>query len=292
VACASAKRRRCVLTRAHATDPSAVRSVVDEPLSILRSSRALLVLDQILPGIPTSQTMIVPLIVASFPHRRLASLALQHYVKNVLHVATTCVAVRPQILVACVNLLVSLDVEVRVDENVEHLLSSSPLDQTTIVNKALTRVIAARDLGIANGAHSNGHAQPNGDDDALQFEFDGAGVLAHQSAGAAAEVDAASQLAREAADKLDSLMHILLSDIKLHCGGDRSHADTHATRSNGASVFAAEFAAVHGSLENDSESDLDGTTVATPESGCVWGCVVLCLVVDRSLQRRQQCVAC
>ena len=82
-------------------------------------------LDEILTLFPTSHAILVSLIASSFPHRRQSSAALQHYFKNLLHIAAKFIAVRPHIYTSCINLLLLLDVEIRADEDDENIINAS-----------------------------------------------------------------------------------------------------------------------------------------------------------------------
>lgn len=133
---------------------------------------------EILNLVPTSPTLLVPLIVSSFPHRRFPSAELQHFVKNMLQIATHCVALRPQIYVACVSLLLGLDVEIRVDEDEENIInaSSQPLEQLSRANGVATQysTITTTTTTTMTSSMKLHQRQSLGEDDSvLQFDFDG-----------------------------------------------------------------------------------------------------------------------
>merc|ERR1712000_116149 len=182
-------------------DPSSLRKIVDVETSQRLSTRAILVIHEILKLVPSASPVLLPLLVQQFPHRRHQKDVLNGFVENALTLGSLCPSIRSALLVACAELAVSLDVELRPNESsLARRVGRSAVDSTTTQRRL----------------HSHGN-----DEHELQFDLDTPMAPPPTPAESAVDMDV---------EKLDSLMCLLLRDIDNHCtvrqpSEDESHND-------------------------------------------------------------------
>jgi RNA polymerase I-specific transcription initiation factor RRN3 len=199
-------------------DPSLLVPSVDDVLSALVSSRALETLKEVVALVPTCTHMLQEILVRLVPHRRSPLAVLTGYTACVLRVATFAPSLRPALVKACIDLLLVLDVEIRIDD----VQFSSPVRQ------------APPDPLPANPQLKlQLQQQQQQQSDSLQFDLDDPVSSRHSSRNSVVPVaieDASVRLVRESADKLDALMLMMFEDIGAHCGGAAESELANATR--------------------------------------------------------------